>query len=66
MEPPPDLEIADEPEWLPVVARASLGVSGALLLLSGVARRSLFGLALAGAGAYLVKRALSKRLPIVP
>ena len=67
VETPEDIQIESR-EWLRVLTKASIGLGGAFLVYSGFARRSLFGLGIAGLGAYVLKRALShqRALPIVP
>jgi hypothetical protein len=64
---PEDIQV-DSREWLRVLTKTGLSLGGAVFVYSGFARRSLFGLGVAGLGAYLLKRALSPRraLPIVP
>jgi hypothetical protein len=64
---PEDIQV-DSREWLRVLVKAGVTLGGAFLVYSGIARRSLFGLGLAGLGVWAVKRALSPRraLPIVP
>lgn len=67
MTSPEDIHV-DSREWLGTLTKTGLGLAGAVLVCSGFARRSLFGLGVTGLGAYLLKRALSPRraLPIVP
>lgn len=67
IETPVDIQV-DSREWVRVLTKTSMGLGGAFLVYSGFARRSLFGLGIAGLGAYVLKRALSRRraLPIVP
>lgn len=64
---PDDIQI-DSREWLNTLTKAGMSLGGALLVYAGFARRSLFGLGIAGLGAYALRRALSPRrtLPIVP